>query len=76
VQGNWRARLNWSAGRMRPAGRSLATPGKQQIHPNYVPVDSRFAAIAGFPITQNCGAQQECSVSIKVSKKLHHFNRH
>jgi len=26
VQGIWRAGLNWLVGRMRPAGRSLATP--------------------------------------------------
>jgi len=26
VQGVWWAELNWSAGRMRPAGSSLATP--------------------------------------------------
>jgi len=26
MQGIWRAGLNWSAGRVRPAGRSLATP--------------------------------------------------
>jgi len=27
MQGIWRAGLNWSTRRMRPAGRSLATPG-------------------------------------------------
>jgi len=27
VQAIWRAGLNWSASRMRPAGRRLATPG-------------------------------------------------
>jgi len=26
VQGVWRGGLNWSVGRIRPAGRSLATP--------------------------------------------------
>jgi len=29
VQGIWRAKLNWSAGRMRSAGRMLATTGLQ-----------------------------------------------
>jgi len=30
AQGTWRAGSNWSAGRMRPAGRSLATPALEQ----------------------------------------------
>jgi len=35
-----------------------------------------FAAVVVFLITQNRCAQQELSVSIKVSKKLYYFNRH
>jgi len=31
VQGIWRVGLNWSAGRMRPAGRNLATPALAYI---------------------------------------------
>jgi len=38
-------------------------------------MDSIFAAIVGFPIAQNRGAQQTLSVSIKVSKKFYHLNR-
>jgi len=49
---------------------------KQQIYLHYVPMDGLFAAIVGFPFAQNCGAQQEFSVSIKVSKeKLYHCNK-
>jgi len=36
-------------------------------------MDSMLAAIVGFAMTQNRGAQQEFSVSIK-SQKMYHFN--
>jgi len=47
---------------------------KQHIHSHYVRMDSMLAAIVGFPITQNRGAQQEFCLN-KSFKKIVPFQQ-
>jgi len=66
LQGNWRVWLNWSAGRMRPAGRSLATAdvdyeekSSDNTHPCRSPTPSVNGRDLTFP-TRTQISEQEC----------------